>query len=390
MAGMTKLLGVAAASAASAVGALGGLSAEPHAAQAQGGAPALKQIGSFESPVYVEDAPGSPKLLFVVEQTGTIQVLRKGKTLGRPFLDLSDVVLYGGEQGLLSIAFDPDYEKNRRFYVYYVDRNGDIRVDSLRRKRKSPTRADAGSRRKLIVVPHPSNTNHNGGQLQFGPDGMLYLAPGDGGASGDPPDNAQNPDVLLGKLLRLDPKRKGGYASPPDNPFAGGPGADEIYSLGLRNPYRFSFDRATGDLWIGDVGQNDWEEVNRVAAPDARGANFGWDLLEGNHEFEGDTQAPPAGYRPPVHEYPTSGGNCAVTGGYVSRDSRVPSLLGRYLYADFCAGVLRSLDAGAADPGATDAPTGIELGSPSGFGEGVRGTVYITSLEGPVYRIVQR
>jgi glucose/arabinose dehydrogenase len=363
----------------------------PGGAGAQGGgAVALDRIGEFSSPVYVDAAPGSRKLLFVVEQPGTVRVLRQGHVLNRPFADISDLVTFGGEQGLLSIAFDPKYKQNRRFFLYYVDADGDIRVDSMRRKRHSRTRAAAGSRRKLIAIPHLANSNHNGGQLQFGPDGMLYLGTGDGGSAGDPPENAQNPEALLGKLLRLDPKRKRGYRAPDTNPFVNGPGADEIYSLGLRNPYRFSFDRENGDLWIGDVGQDDWEEIDHVSLDAARGANFGWDLFEGNHEFEGSAQSPPANYHPPVHEYPSTGGNCAVSGGFVSHDPAVPALAGRYVYADYCAGVLRSLEAGSADASSTDAPVGLDVDAPSGFGEGARGELYVTSLNGPVYRLVQR
>jgi glucose/arabinose dehydrogenase len=371
---------------------LAGVAAGCGAEQARGqaAAPALKQIGDFDSPVYAAVAPGARKLLFVVEQPGTIQVLRKGRKLNRPFVDLTDFVLAGGERGLLGLAFDPGYAKNRRFFVYYTDTDGNIRVDQLRRKRHSKTRAALGSRHKVIVVPHPDNANHNGGTLQFGPDGFLYVGTGDGGSAGDPPGNAQNPEALLGKLLRLDPGRRHGYRSPSSNPFADGDGRDEIYALGLRNPYRFTFDRQTGDLWIGDVGQYEWEEVDHVTAEQARGANFGWDRFEGNHEFEGDLTDPPPNYRPPVLEYPSSGPNCAVTGGYVSRDPAVPALLGRYVYADFCAGELRSMDAAAGDPGATDAPVGIDVGAPSGFGEGRRGELYVTSLSGPVYRIVQR
>lgn len=387
MAGRRQL--VAAIVAAGAL--LGGLaSTGSDRAAAQGATPQLKQIGEFEAPVYVAAAPGAKKLLFVVEQPGVIRVLRKGRVLERPFLDLGDLVQYGGEEGLLSVAFDPGYAKNRRFFVYYVNTDGDLRVDSLKRKRKSSTRAELRSRRKLIEIPHPGNSNHNGGQLQFGPDGFLYLAPGDGGASGDPKGNAQNPEVLLGKMLRIEPKPKRGYTSPASNPFAGGAGRDEIYALGLRNPFRFSFDSASGDLWIGDVGQNRWEEIDRVSRDAARGANFGWDLFEGNQEFEGDADAPPPNYVPPVHEYELSGGACAVTGGYVSRDPAVPALKGRYLYADFCVGDVRSLDAGAANPSATDASTGITVDNPSSFGEGLKGELYIASLGGPVYRIVQR
>jgi glucose/arabinose dehydrogenase len=389
MAGLRRdrLAAVAAVAASVLAGAAATLTGSEQA-RGQASAPSLKQLGEFDSPVYVGDAPGARKLLFVVEQPGTIRVLRKGRRLARPFLDLTDKVLYGGEQGLLGLAFDPGYAKNRRFYVYYVDAEGDIRVDMLRRKRKSPTRADAGSRRRVISVPHPTNANHNGGTVQIGPDGFLYLATGDGGSGGDPPGNAQNTEVLLGKLLRLDPGRRGGYRSPPSNPFADGPGRDEIYARGLRNPYRFTFDSAGGDLWIGDVGQEDWEEIDHTTLEQARGANFGWNLFEGSSEYEGDAANPPPGYRPPVHEYASGGGNCAVTGGYVSRDPAVPALLGRYVYADFCGGTLRSLD--PSDPGATDGPVGIDVEGPSGFGEGRRGELYVASLAGPVYRIVQR
>jgi len=369
-------------------GLVGGNGPEP--ASGQGGPLQLKRIGEFEAPVHVAAAPGAKKLLFVVEQAGVIRVLRKGRTVEQPFLDLGGLVRFGGEEGLLSVAFDPDYASNRRFFVYYVNQNGDLRVDSLKRKRKSATRADLGSRRKLIEIPHPVNSNHNGGQLQFGPDGFLYLAPGDGGASGDPNGNAQNPETLLGKVLRVDPKRKRGYSSPDSNPFAAGAGRDEIYSLGLRNPYRFSFDSASGDLWIGDVGQNEFEEIDRVDANAGPGANFGWDLFEGNQEFDGDSANPPANYVPPVHEYELADGNCAVTGGYVSHDPAVPAFEGRYLYADFCGGDLRSLDADASNPGASDAPTGISVENPSSFGEGLKGEIYVASLSGPVYRIVQR
>jgi glucose/arabinose dehydrogenase len=353
-----------------------------------GGGLKLKRIGSFESPVYVAQPPGTGKLLFVVEQPGSIRVLRDGHPLKRPFLNISNRVLYGGEQGLLSVAFDPHYAKNRRLFVYYVDNGGDIRVDSLRTKRHDPTRADPTSRHKLIGIPHPVNENHNGGQLQFGRDGFLYLGTGDGGSAGDPHENAQNPNQLLGKLLRIDPNRKHGYSIPRSNPFASGPGRDEIYAMGLRNPYRFSFDRATGDLWIGDVGQDKWEEVDHESLAKARGANFGWDLFEGTHPFEGNPNDPPPNYRPPVFEYSSANANCTVIGGYVSRDPSVPKLRGRYLYADFCVGSIRSFEPG--NPGSSDAPTGLHVDSPSSFGEDNHGNIYVTSLGGAVYRIEQR
>jgi glucose/arabinose dehydrogenase len=359
-------------------------------AAAAGGGFELRRLGSFAAPVQVAAPPGQRRLLLVVEQRGTIRVLRRSRELRRPFLDLSDRVRYGGEQGLLSIAFDPRYRRNRRFFVYYVDRRGDIRVDSLRTKRADPTRADSGSRRRLIAIPHPTFANHNGGQLQFGADNMLYLGTGDGGGGGDPRGNAQDTSSLLGKLLRLDPKRRRGYRVPRSNPFAGGGGRGEIYSLGLRNPYRFSFDRRTGDLWMADVGEDAWEEVDHVGDAGARGANFGWNLFEGDHSFEGDPGDAPTNYRPPVFEYPSTGPNCAITGGYVVRDRSLPALAGRYLYADFCVGRIRSLDAGARDPGRTDRPTGLDVPFLSSFGEGLRGEIYVTSLDGPVYRIRQR
>jgi glucose/arabinose dehydrogenase len=377
---------VLAASIALATVLLGGASS-PAAGQGARGV-GLQRIGTFDSPVYVAQPPGQRKLLFVVEQPGSIRVLRSGDKLKRPFLNLRDKVRYGGEQGLLSVAFDPHYGRNRRFFVYYVDNHGDIRVDSLRAKRGDPTRADPSSRRKVIGIAHPVNSNHNGGQLQFGPDGLLYVGTGDGGGAGDTRGNAQNRDVLLGKLLRIKPGRKGGHSSPQSNPFAAGPGRDEIYSLGLRNPYRFSFDRKTGDLWIGDVGQDRWEEIDHESLAQANGANFGWNLLEGNHGFEGDPNNPPANYRPPVLEYSSAGRLCTVIGGYVARDPHLPALAGRYLYADLCGGSIRSFNPGA--PGPSDTPTGLKLRLPSSFGEARNGTLFVASLDGPVYRIVQR
>ena len=278
----------------------------------------LRRVGGFDAPVFIEDAPQRRKLLFVVEQRGTIAVVRQGHKLTKPFLDIRDLVQTSSEEGLLSIAFDPDYARNRRFFVYYTNRESNIQVDSFKRKRNSPTRADPRSRRTLIVIPHPGQTNHNGGQLQFDDDGLLYIGTGDGGGAGDPDENAQNPDSLLGKLLRIDPRRKRGYEIPDSNPFARGPGADEVYSLGLRNPFRFSFDSRGAGLAIGDVGQNAWEEIDFVSAGDARGANFGWDNLEGNHFFEAPGTQPP-NYRAPIHEYSVG---TAVIAGYVVRDPR--------------------------------------------------------------------
>ncbi len=346
----------------------------------------LDQVGSFDSPVYVAAAPGAAKLLFVVEQPGTIAVMRDGHTLDRKFLDIHNIVKSGGEQGLLSMAFDPGYAHNRRFYVYYTNQSGNIEVDGLRTKRKSSTRADARSRQKVIEIPHPTFENHNGGQLQFGPDGHLYLGTGDGGSGGDPDGNAQNKSILLGKLLRIDPRKKGGYSVPKSNPFVHGKGKAEIYATGLRNPFRFSFDSKTKDIWIGDVGQDQWEEIDHVSAHKLRGANFGWDRFEGNHVFEGNGDKP-SHYRPPVLELSHTDGYCAIIGGYVVRDNSVPALDGRYVYSDNCHGTLRSLD--PHNPANSDGSIGLDVSSPSSFGVDSQGHVYVTSLSGPVYRITQ-
>jgi glucose/arabinose dehydrogenase len=351
------------------------------------GGVALAQIGEFESPVYVDNAPGYKRLLFVVEQPGTIRVLRNGKPLGRPFLDISDQVVFQGEEGMFSVAFPPDYRKSRRFYVFYT--NPDLVIDEFKRRRGSPTQANPISQRNVLTIPHRDFGNHNGGQLQFGPDGKLWLGTGDGGGGGDTLDNARNVNSLLGKLLRIDPtSKKGPYGIPPDNPFVGRDGADEIYAYGLRNPWRFSFDSATGDLAIGDVGQNEVEEVDFLTRAAARGANFGWPQFEGNQPFDLSRPGPDPPTAPIFTYSSGSGsGNCSVTGGYVVRDGSLPTLFGRYVYADLCAGQLRSFV--PAPSGATDdKPLGPGVGTPTSFGEDNAGHIYVTSLDGPVYRLV--
>jgi glucose/arabinose dehydrogenase len=259
-----------------------------------------------------------------------------------------------------------------------------LQVDGFKTRKKNPVRASRKSRRGVIKIPHPGQANHNGGQLQFGPDKLLYLAPGDGGGSGDPDGSAQSKNTLLGKLLRIKPKRKRGYRIPKSNPFVGEPGKDEIYSLGLRNPYRFSFDSRTGDIFIGDVGQGEWEEIDHETLGSAKGANFGWNIFEGNHPFAGGP-APP-NYEPPIHEYETHvGGTTAVIGGFVARDPSLTGYVGRYFYSDNGAGFIRSLNPyGSLD----DSDTGLDVSFPGGFGEGAGGKLYVTSLNGPVYRIV--
>ncbi|MET0558907.1 MAG: PQQ-dependent sugar dehydrogenase [Solirubrobacterales bacterium] len=364
------------------------------AAKASRGKLSLKQIGRFEQPVYVSGAPGFPKLLFVVEQGGRVEVLRDGHRLSHPFLDVSDEIASGGERGLLSIAFPPDYPDTGRFYVYYTDGAGNIRIDEF--KRRSATAADPGSRREVIVIPHPVNSNHNGGQLQFLGD-LLFIGTGDGGSGGDPPNNAQNKDVLLGKLLRIDPRPSDGqsYSVPDSNPFVGKPGRDEIYSFGLRNPFRFSFDAANAAqprIAIGDVGQNRFEEVDYLPVGAASGANFGWDALEGRAPYsdENSGTADPGGTVKPIFAYPHGrGGSCSVIGGYVVRDRGLRSLFGRYVYADLCEGQLRSLAPHLKRAGG-DRRLGLHVDSPTGFGEDDRGHLYVSSLDGPVFRLIER
>jgi len=358
------------------------------------GALALKRIGSFDAPVYVTAAPGFPRLLFVVEQPGRVVALSGGRRLSRPFLDLRGKVNYGGEEGLLSIAFPPDYRQSGSFYVYYNDRAGDIRIDEF--KRRSPTQADPGSRRQVIVIPHPVNSNHNGGQLHF-LDELLYFGSGDGGSGGDPPNNAQSKEVLLGKLLRIDPRPAGGrpYSVPASNPFVGRPGRDEIYSYGLRNPFRFSFDTVSAGqprIAIADVGQSGFEELDYTTVAAASGANFGWDAFEGFAPYrdENSGTSDPGGTTKPVFAYPHSrGGSCSIIGGYVVGDRSLRSLYRRYVYADLCEGQLRSL---VPRPGRArgDRKLGLAVESPTSFGEDSAHRIYVASGSGPVFRLVQK
>jgi glucose/arabinose dehydrogenase len=336
----------------------------------------------------VAQPPGEARDLFVVEQCGTVRLLRDGEVAERPFLDLSDEVTCGGEQGLLSIAFAPDYRSSGLLYVDYTDTEGDTRIVEFRRDESDPEVADRDTARELLFVDQPY-PNHNGGLVLFGPDDHLYIGLGDGGSGGDPERRGQDLTTLLGKILRIDPRPAGErpYRIPPSNPFRETAGArPEVYSYGLRNPWRFSFDRETDDLWIGDVGQDSLEEVNFIERRDAAGSNFGWSAYEGTERFNEDQQAP--GHVPPVLTYPLDGA-CAVTGGYVVRDRELRTLYGRYLYADFCVGEVRSFiprDGKARD----DRPLGPTVPALSSFGEDNAGRIYVTSLEGPVYRLAPR
>ncbi|MGH2980656.1 MAG: PQQ-dependent sugar dehydrogenase, partial [Solirubrobacterales bacterium] len=301
----------------------------------------LTEIGDFDEPLYVTQPPGESRDLYVVEREGTIRVVDDGRVLPRPFLDVSDLITAeGSEQGLLSMAFAPYYQRSGRFYVDYTNTEGDTRVVEYRRAGGDPHRADPGSARDVLGVDQPYE-NHNGGLVLFGPDGHLYIGLGDGGSGGDPERNGQDLSTLLGKILRIDPRPQGGrpYGIPEDNPFAGRAGArPEIYIYGARNPWRFSFDRANDALLIGDVGQDEQEEVDYLPRGEQAGANLGWSAFEGDVRFNSDQEA--EGAVAPILTYGREGG-CSITGGYVVRDPALSSLFGRYLYGDFCVGDLR-------------------------------------------------
>ena len=342
---------------------------------------AFTEVASgLTAPLFVAAPPGDDRL-FVVEQDGHILLLRGGEVTGT-FLDLSDSIAYGGEQGLLGLAFHPDYPGDGRFYVDYTDRAGDTVVAEYRVS-ADPDAADPESRRVLLTVDQPA-ANHNGGMIAFGPDGYLYIGLGDGGGAGDPFANGQDPEALLGSILRIDVEGDP-YSIPPDNPYAAGGGAPEVWAKGLRNPWRFSFD---GELiYIGDVGQDKWEEID-VARVASRSLNFGWSVTEGSHCYraEGcDTSV----FHLPELEYGHTGGNCSITGGYVYRGSAIPELAGAYFYGDYCSGMIGSFRRG---------PEGIQetriwsetLGPVPGltsFGLDGAGELYFTSADGSLYRL---
>jgi glucose/arabinose dehydrogenase len=345
----------------------------------------LKLVGRFASPIYVASPPGDTHRLFVVERAGRIRVMRDGRVLGRPFLDISSDVSTDGERGLLSMAFAPDYARSGLFYVYFTDRSGDIHVRQFRRASANVANASSGA--DVITIPHHQFNNHDGGQLQFGPDGHLYIGVGDGGSENDPSRNGQKLGTDLAKLLRVDPKPGGGFSVPSGNPFARRGGArPEIWAYGLRNPWRFSFDRRTGALTIGDVGQDREEEIDYQPADQGRGANYGWSVFEGFLHFNSGSAS---GAVRPVAVTTHGAGNCAIVGGYVVRDRSVPALYGRYVYGDLCNPRLYSIrlsDHHARDRRALR----LRVGTLVSFGEDARGHVYAISLSGPVYRLVAR
>lgn len=328
----------------------------------------------FEQPVALASPPGDARL-FVVEQPGRIRILDGGQVT--PFLDISDRIAFGGEQGLLGLAFHPDFASNQRFFTFYTAPDGALTVAEGRA-------SDPASLTTLLSIPHDQARNHNGGWLGFGPDGLLYIGTGDGGRGGDPWGNAQNPDLLLGKILRIDVNAAAPYAIPPGNPFAKGGGAPEIFALGLRNPWRASFDG--NDLYIADVGQNAWEEVNVITPADA-GANLGWNRVEGTECFRASS-CDMTGLTAPVLTYGHDA-DCSVTGGIVYRGTAMPALTGRYLFSDFCGGRLMSFRLSGGE--AVDA-TGLEpgpavLGQVVAFGQDAAGEPLVLSIDGTILRL---
>jgi glucose/arabinose dehydrogenase len=324
--------------------------------------------------------------VFVTEQPGRIRVLVSGKLRSRAFLDIRGDVNCCGERGLLSMAFAPDYADSGRFYVYFTRGDGDIVVRQYRRS-SNPEVASRSSASEVIRIEHSRYPNHNGGQLQVGPDGLLYIGTGDGGGGGDPLRNGQALGSLLGKLLRIAPRAGGGYDIPSDNPFRGRSGARaEIWAYGLRNPYRFSFDRRGGALTIGDVGQNAWDEID-YARGGGRGANFGWSVFEANARFRNGSA--PGHVKPALAKRLGANGNCATIGGYVVRDPALTGLTGRYLHSDNCNPVIYSVRLSSSGASGNRS-TGLRLSGLSSFGEDASGRVHVTSLRGGVYRLVAR
>ncbi|MFE5027786.1 PQQ-dependent sugar dehydrogenase [Streptomyces sp. NPDC056656] len=350
--------------------------ADEPAAQPQAAADvALTEVATAQNPT--AGAAGPDGTVWIAERAGTVRVL-DDRELGEPVLDISSETTTDGERGLLGVAFDNEFE---HFYISYTDLEGTSTIDEFAVQYGA---IQADSRRTVLTQSQPYE-NHNGGDIRFGPDGYLYIAFGDGGSGGDPQGNGQRLDTLLGKLLRIDPSGGKPYAIPADNPFVDDPDAkDEIWSYGLRNPWRFSFDSGTGDLLIGDVGQSDWEEIDWASADSEGGENYGWASMEGTHPFRGGTE--PANHVPPVHEYDRNGLGCSVTGGYVYRGDAIPDLQGQYLYSDYCDGTVRGLTIENGEvTGQSD--LGVNGGEVVSFVEDGDGELYVLALGGSISRI---
>jgi glucose/arabinose dehydrogenase len=339
----------------------------------------------LDNPIYLT-APTGDARLFIVEQPGRIRIVDGGKLVDKPFLDITGKVGYGGERGLLSVAFHPLYQSNGFLFVNYTDKSGDTRIERFTVSADRNVVDPASS--KLILTIDQPYANHNGGLNLFGPDGMLYIGMGDGGSQGDPHGNGQNPNVLLGKLLRINVDRGEPYSAPAGNPYAGGGGRGEIWALGLRNPWRFAFDKTSGLLYIADVGQDKYEEMN-IAPASRAGVNYGWSKTDGPSCFKSPL-CDKSGLQQPVFTYGHDHGTCSIIGGFVYRGRAMPEVAGQYFYSDYCSSWVRSFS--YADGKLGDSHQWLDggLGSIVSFGEDAHGELYVCSSNGKVYRLVKK
>ncbi|MEI7743312.1 MAG: PQQ-dependent sugar dehydrogenase, partial [Chloroflexota bacterium] len=358
----------------------------------------LTRIASVTDPVLAIGARDGTGRIFIVAKGGQVRVWKGGFLMTAPFLDIATQVSTGSEQGLLGLAFHPAFKTNRKFYVDFTDVNGTTVIREYKASATNPDLAVPGSGRTLLRIAQPY-ANHNGGMIAFGRDGYLYIGMGDGGSGGDPGNRAQSTSSLLGKMLRIDVNgttATRAYRIPASNPYVGKAGLDQIWQRGLRNPWRFSFDRANGNLWIGDVGQGTWEEVDRAprtAAGPGRGINWGWHVLEGRHCYLPATGCSTTGKQMPLAEYShASNGRCAISGGYVYRGTVITALRGWYVYGDYCSGEVFAVSASAATPATATRLLGTGSGRMiSGFGEDDAGELYLCDLaSGSVFRIVAK
>lgn len=356
----------------------------------------VRVASGLAQPLFLTYVPGDSARLFILEQnSGKILILKNESILSTPFLNIGSLLSTGGERGLLGLAFHPNYPNNGFFYVNYTNTSGNT-VIARYTISANPDLADPSSAQTVLTIDQPFS-NHNGGIIAFGPDGYLYIGTGDGGSGGDPGNRAQSGNTLLGKILRIDIDGGSPYAVPPDNPFVGSPDfRDEIWAYGLRNPWRFSFDKQTGDMFIGDVGQNIWEEVDFQPASSNGGENYGWRCYEGNHAFNTTGCGSSADYVFPIHEYSHGSGDCSITGGHVYRGCAMPDMGGTYFFGDFCSGRIWSFKYDGANMTeftnrtAELAPgSGLAINMISSFGTDIRGEIYILDYgDGEIYKIV--
>ncbi len=352
-----------------------------------------KVAGGLSKPVFITSARDGTGRLFIVEKTGTVRILSHGTVLSTPLINLSGSVSQGSEQGLLGLAFHPRFKTNRKFYVDYTNRGGTTVIREYRVSATNPNRVQKGSGRTILKIAQPYS-NHNGGMIAFGPDGYLYIGTGDGGSGGDPGNRAQRKDTLLGKMLRINVNgttSRHNYKVPRSNPYVGRKGRNEIWQRGVRNPWRFSFDRANGNLWIGDVGQNRYEEVDRARRTSTgagRGVNWGWHVMEGFHCYQPATGCNKTGKKRPLLNYShATNGRCAVTGGYVYRGKAIPALRGWYVFGDYCSGEIFTVPASASSRPSKVRLHGTGGGLISSFGENGRGELFVVYLGGSIYRM---